>query len=288
MQCPASKAPGLLAGGLLILSFSLFAANASAHQFWLQPEDFRPGPEGELSARLLVGEDMKGAAFPYLSHRFERFEIAQAAKVSAVSGTEGQDPALALDLDGAGLISVAYQSRPDRADFIEDWDTFEAYLLAEGLDWVVEAHAERGLSRSAFAELYTRCAKTLVQSGSPLPGQKDVVFGLPFEFVALSNPYAMTREDSLSVQLLWLGQPASGVQVTLLRKAERLEKTTLFSDTQGRVDVPLAGGGEILLSAVHMEALARGEEQEDSEPVWASHWASLSFSGPAEDGEEGQ
>ena len=284
MQSRTSRRLAASAGGFLCLGILLHPALSDAHQFWVQPDDYRISAGEELRAQLLVGESFKGAAFPYLSHRFQRFEAAQNGKRRRVRGQEGQDPALRHETRGEGLLSVAYLSKPDRADFLQDWETFEEYLRDEGLDWVVEAHDARGLPRTAFAELYTRCAKSLVQVGPASPVQRDQLFGMPLEFLAQVNPYALEPGGTLPLQLLWRGEPAGGVQITVLQKAASVNKTLLRSDEEGRIELPLGEGGEFLLSAVLMESLASGLDFAGDDPVWASYWASLSFEVPGDDG----
>lgn len=56
------------------------------------------------------------------------------------------------------------------------------------------------------------------------------------------------------------------------------ERTTTMTDADGNAAIALAGGGQYLLGAVHMEEVA-----EDTGVVWLSTWASLTFGLPEDD-----
>jgi uncharacterized GH25 family protein len=126
------------------------------------------------------------------------------------------------------------------------------------------------LSQSLLEMVNTKAA--LVQVGPVRAGQSDHAAGLPFELVALANPYAGGAD--LRVRLLWQGRPEAGTQIAVFRQDDDVERSRFFTDAQGEVEIPLAAGSRYVLNAVHIEPVD-GEEH-----VWASTWASLSFAVP--------
>ena len=105
---------------------------------------------------------------------------------------------------------------------------------------------------------------------------KDKVTGLPFELVALGNPFS--KRDRLPVQLLWQGEKVEGAQITLFHRnlTGEVMRSTFRTDMDGTVSIPLTNDGTYLVSAVHLE-----ERPVESGEAWHSTWASLSFGRPA-------
>ena len=250
----------------------LFPGAATAHQFWIEPERHVVSGRDTVAASLKVGDDFQGESFPYLSHRFISFSTTTSDGVRDLSGHEGDDPAVNIDKPPEGLLAISYHSTGDIAEFQDDWDLFNEYLAEEGLDWVAKRHVSRGLSTTAFSEVYYRCAKTLIQVGDPRPGDSDAYTGMPFEFVAEDSPHLKAEEDGLTVTLLWQGEPYSGARVTIVRDDGDLHKSHLTTDEAGRVTLPRLRTGRYLVTSVHMQ-----EAPDALEPVWESHWASLTF-----------
>ena len=99
---------------------------------------------------------------------------------------------------------------------------------------------------------------------------------MDFESVALENPY-LPEKDSLTVEVLWQGQPASDIQVSLFflpgngTPPGDTERRLFRTDDLGRVTVDLPEAGQYLLSAVYLEPV------ETPDAMWKSYWASLTF-----------
>lgn len=243
---------------------------ANAHEFWIEPASHRLPAPGAISADLKVGQNLKGGIFPYLSERFVSYRIDGPAGRHDVIGNEGDIPSLTYEASLPGLYVLTYHSTADRLDY-DEWATFVDYADYEGLEGAVETHLAAGLPKTGFAELYIRCAKALVQVGAPATGDEDLAIGMPLELIALANPF-MPDLGQLPVRLLWQGEAAANIQISIFREMGRLERTTLRTDEDGRVIIPLEDGGRFLLNAVH---IARASA--DDGVVWKSHWASLTF-----------
>lgn len=247
----------------------LAASPAAAHEYWIAPADFTPAPGETVEARLLVGQMMKGTELPWLSHQIASMDVAAGGAVTAIEGLEGDLPAISFRADEPGLHVIAHTTHPLTVRF-DTMAEFEEYLAYEGLSRVAERHRERGLPETRIVESYVRSAKALLQVGPVGDDDADRPLGLPFELVALANPYA--GGDSLPVRLLWQGEPEAGTQIAVFRESDgEVERALVQTDADGRAEISLAGDGLFLLNAVHIEPVD-GEDHS-----WASTWASLSF-----------
>lgn len=248
----------------------------AGHEFWIAPEDYRPEAGQVVKAGLLVGSDMAGEPYPWLSRNTAAARMLSESWSVDLVGREGDLPALSFAPREEGLTRVIFHARPSFVVF-DDAATFAHYLDYEGLDWVLAAHKARGLPEAGFAERYTRNARALVQVGEARADQVDAPTGMPFELVALGNPY-VAGAGSVEVRLTWQGEPQAGQQVAIFIRApggtapQDVTRTLVRTDAQGVARIPLGMAGEYMLSSVHMEPL-----EGDEAAVWDSHWATLTF-----------
>lgn len=252
------------------------SAGVSAHEFWISPLDYRPEVGQEVKAELLVGSDMAGQAFPWLKRNTVAARMESESWTVDITGREGDLPALTFAPKEEGLHRVIFHAQPSFVVFDKP-ETFPHYLEYEGLDWVLDAHKARGLPPVDFAEMYSRNARALVQVGEARADQLDQPTGMPFELVALQNPY-VAGTDTIDVRLTWQGEPSAEQQVAIFVKAPGgtapvdVLRTLVKTDAEGVARIPLTAAGEYMLSSVHMEPL-----EGNVAAVWESHWATLNF-----------
>src|SRR6185295_5607227 len=147
---------------------------------------------------------------------------------------------------------------------------FNQYLKEEGLDGVVALRARRNEAGASAHEIFTRCAKSLVLSGSPSDAQGDRRLGFTLELVAERNPYVLRTGQDLPVRLTYENRPLEGALVVAMNRLNPAEKLTARTDNDGRVKFRLRPGGMWMVKAVHMVPAPAGANAE-----WASFWASL-------------
>ena len=260
--------------GYLCLLGLLLATAGQAHEFWLAPHDYRIGPRQPLRADIMVGQHFNGERFPYIPRNTLRFDITQGRFTRAVQSRIGDLPAVDEPVTGEGLLILSHVSGDAEATF-DNLDEFAAYLGKAGLEWVLDAHARRGLPTENFTEAYQRFAKTLVAIGGG--GGADRALGMRLEWVVETNPY-QTRQQEYRAQLLWRGEPLSGATAQLfVRRDDGVSEQVLTTDHSGRVHFPVEQGGEVLLNAVQM--IEPQQAQRDWQPnvLWKSLWASVTF-----------
>jgi uncharacterized GH25 family protein len=261
------------AASILTLSLSIAwqIPAARAHDFWLEPEKFRPAVGERVALRLRVGENWKGEPVAYLEERIVRFVSAGPGGEQRIAGTQGADPAGSFTVTEPGLQVVGYHSKNNEVRF-DSFDRFEYYLLQEGLERRLESARKRFDARKSILEYYSRYAKTLIGAGEG-KGAADRGLGFPFELIAENNPYGGERR--MSVRLLYRGKPLEGVLAQASSKQNPTEKIKVRTDKDGRAVFQLDKPGIWLINAVHLVP-ASGRTSAD----WESFWASLTFELP--------
>ncbi len=69
-------------------------------------------------------------------------------------------------------------------------------------------------------ELFVRCAKTLLVSGTSGATEMDVPLGLALELVAERNPYLATAGDRLPFRLTYEGKPRANALVIAINERQ--------------------------------------------------------------------
>ena len=245
---------------------------SNAHDFWIEPADFRPLTNVPLSITLRVGEDFSGTSQPLIPDWFTDYSIYRNGERSLVDGIIGDDPAGSFVIQPGGTQIIGYRS--SRA-FVElEPAKFDEYLRAEGMEWVIRARQERGESESNAREYYSRCAKALILPDGETAGTgHDIALGYTLELIPEKNPYSLATGDRLPLRLLYEGEPIKDILVVAFSADEPEQKSSQRTDAEGRVQVLLDRPGSWLVKAVHIIEVPA----ENPMAEWESFWASLTF-----------
>jgi len=257
---------------LVVTAIALSAAPLVAHDMWIEPTTFSPEPGAIVGARLRIGQDLLGDPLPRDPALINEFVVEDGEGRRPLVGRNGADPAGFLRVAVPGLLVIGYRSHPSTVELTAE--KFNQYLKEEGLDAVVALRARRGQTGGA-RERFSRCAKSLVLSGSANSTQGDRSLGFTLELVAERNPYAMTVGQELPVRLTYEGRPLAGTLVVAMNRSDPSDKLTARSDSDGRVRFRMPRPGMWMIKAVHMIPA-----QPESHAEWESFWASLTFDVP--------
>ena len=255
-----------MVSALIVLS----SAPLFAHDMWIVPTTFSPEPGEIVAVRLRVGQDLLGDPLPRNAALINQFIVEDAAGRKPVIGRDGADPAGFFRVAMPGVLVVGYRSNPSAIELAAE--TFNQYVKEEGLDAVAALRVRRHETGASAHELFSRCAKSLVLSGSPSEAQGDRQLGFTLELVAERNPYAIRADQDLPVRLTYENRPLAGALVVAMNRLNPSEKLVARTDNDGRVRFRLGSGGMWLVKAVHMVPAPAGTNAE-----WASFWASLTF-----------
>jgi hypothetical protein len=255
---------------LVVAAIALSRAPLLAHDMWIVPTTFSPEPGEIVGVRLRVGYDLLGDPLPRDPALVNQFVVEDAAGRKPVIGRDGVDPAGFLRVAMPGLLVIGYRSNPSAIELAAE--KFNQYVKEEGLDAVAELRARRNETGASARELFSRCAKSLVLSGSPSEAQGDRPLGFTLELVAERNPYVLRADEDLPVLLTYENRPLAGALVVAMNRLNLSEKLAARTDNAGRVQFRLRPGGMWLVKAVHMVPAPAGSHAE-----WESFWASLTF-----------
>ena len=254
---------------LVVVAIALSGAPLFAHDMWIEPTTFSPESGQIVGVRLRVGQDLLGDPIPRDPALINQFVVEDAAGRKPVVGRDGADPAGFLRVATPGLLVIGYRSNPSAVELTAE--KFNQYLKEEGLDAVAALRARRNETGAKAREIFSRCAKSLVLSGSPNETQGDRPLGFTLELVAERNPYTSAPAGSS-------GAPDLREPAARGRARRRDEPSESFREADGPhrqrrpVRFRLRPGGMWLVKAVHMVPAPAGANAE-----WASYWASLTF-----------
>lgn len=255
---------------------ALLSLPGLAHEFWLEPLDYRLEPGEKLRAHIKVGQYFKGNTHSYLPQRFESFQLTLDDETKPVEARLGTTPAVGQTVARQGLAILTYASTIETLTY-DEAETFQNFLRLDGLAWVRQAHQRRGLPAEGFTEAYRRFAKAYVGIGDARG--EDRAFGFPIEWLLEDNPYRLAPDRELTARLLWHGKPHGDSLVRIFMRpsgGEQVEELRLHTDTEGRVRIPYRATTQYLVSSVHMiEPEKRVREKTGA--VWQSLWASAVF-----------
>ena len=271
MSLPLSASMFRRLGVLVVAAIALSRAPLFAHDLWIEPTTFSPEPGQIVGVRLRVGHILlMSDPLPRDPALVNQFVVEDAAGRKPVYGRDGADPAGLLRVATPGLLVIGYRSNPSAIELAAD--KFNQYLKEEGLDAVAALRARRNETGTSARELFSRCAKSLVLSGSPSEAQGDRLLGFTLELVAERNPYAIRAGEDLPVRLTYENRPLAGALVVAMNRLHPSEKLAARTDSDGRVRFRLRPGGMWLVEAVHMVPAPAGANAQ-----WESFWASLTF-----------
>lgn len=257
-------------GAAVLVAACLAAGRLAAHDFWIQPSNFQPQVGAVVELRLFVGPHFEGEPFPRVPQLIQRFVLVPPSGPERdVPGRAGAEPAGVVRMESPGLQIVGYRSF-DSPITIEP-AKFEEYLKEEGLEKIAELRKKRGEADKPARELFSRCAKALIEAGGGASG-KDRAIGLTLELVAEKDPYALGPGGELPVVLLLEGKPLAGALVQANLHGDPNVKAGARTDRRGRATLRLAQPGFWLIKAVEMTPAPTGVDAD-----WKSLWASLTF-----------
>jgi cobalt/nickel transport protein len=246
----------------------------AAHEFWLEALDFHPEPSDRLLAKALVGQTLKGEGIGYFPEVIAHLDLTRGAEATPLNGTVGQLPAVDAAPLGDGLQVLRFQSENYQvtyptlakfAVFLDEWDQ----------GWAIEVGASKGFPVEDIREVYFRYAKALIDVGTG--AGSDPGLGMPFELVALTNPYAEPVPQAVVLELRFKQAPLADAVVKVFRRAPdgAVEVERLRTDASGRVGVPRRPGF-YLANAVYL-AEASPRMQMFLGASWQSLWASITY-----------
>ena len=258
-----------------LLLVTIITPVAGAHEFWIEPTQYRIEPESMIEAFLRNGENFAGSTESYHKGSTNRFELVSEGKIETITPRIGDDPALAVTAKQNGLHVVVHQSPISTLNYSK-WEKFQRFADHKDFKNILARHKARGLSEQHFKEAYSRYSKSLVAVGDG--SGNDQQTGLEIELVALRNPYTSDLTDGLKVAGYYQGKPRPDAQIELFEKSPDGEVTiNLYrTDERGEVVIPVKSEHSYLVDMVVLREPSKSLAEEKN-VVWETLWASLTF-----------
>jgi uncharacterized GH25 family protein len=257
-------------------------SSASAHDFWVQPNDFWVTPQASTAMTLQVGHGPYRQRSPIPQDRVARFQaIATDGAIIDLRdrlhlGQPDKDADLKFSDPGAYVLVL---QTDNRAQSHLPSLRFNDYLKVEGLTPALEYRQLAHRMDVDGSENYSRCAKSFIQVGAVSAASAAQLLkpvGLPLEIVPALSPYAEPRPATLPVRVIYEGKPLAGALVKLTDlEHDEAPLETHVTDTNGHATFAMPHSGIWLLNVIWTKVLPRTRET-DFETVFSS----LSFGFP--------
>lgn len=255
----------------LALALAL-AAPAQAHDFWLQPRRFQVPAGAPVPVTVEVGHGRDNDRWGGTATRLVRLDATGPAGVVDLRAAfvEGDGPFDLLPrFTAPGTYVVAMHTTHALSDLPAL--RFNDYAKLEGVTPILDARARAGTTNRPGREIYSRRAKTIVQSGPPARARHVTrPVGLSLEIVPERDPYALGRDRALPVHVVFEGRRLPGALVKLTdlsRDAEPVAQAR--TDARGRAVFRVPPQGDWLLNVVWSKPLA-GDPRGDFDTTFSS------------------
>jgi Domain of unknown function (DUF4198) len=242
------------------------AAQASAHDFWLEPEQKRPSAGAVLGVKLLVGEQFIGDPLPRPAEGIEEFAFLHAGGVSRVTGGAGESPAGIVVMPASPTGLLVYRGGGASVELaLADFNRYaDAYGLRDGID-KQDGWTEPG----PFSECFDRYAKSAIGDAAA-GGVSGKSLDWDFEIILSTLP--QTDAGDLSGRLLAEGEPVPETLVRLYRQGEPGLELKTRTDDNGAFAFRLPGPGHWGVMAVTISRAGFFASCD-----WQSRWTSFTF-----------
>lgn len=255
------------------------AVPVTAHEFWIEPDQFQVPIGGTLQADFKNGQNFRGSTLSFFDRRSETFAVIENGQRSALEPRSGDRPALNIPApDRDALAVVIHETAPSTLTY-KEWAKFMTFAAHKDFRNAATDHEAAGWPMEGFKERYTRHAKALLAVGSG--AGDDVTTGMQTEFVALSNPYDPAFDGQMQVRLLYQGAVRPDAQVEVFARAPggSVDVTLHRTNAAGEAVIPVISGHSYIFDAVVLRPAADMVDPA-KDPVWETLWAALTFAVP--------
>ncbi len=257
---------------VVIMSMSLIAAPALAHDFWVQPQRFTIQPGEPVPVTFQVGHGAARERWGNHNRILFLNDFFGGKRQDLRKGLRSTGPFdLAPRFVAPGLHVVGMQTNYAHSELPAI--RFNDYARDEGLAAIIADRRQRATTDEAGRERYSRRAKTLIQVGRATATNQALAtqpIGLKLEIVLDRNPYTLGASRNLPLHVLYKGRRLAGatVKLTSLEKDEK-PVAVVITDSQGRAQFNVPPSGNWLLNVVWGEPV-RGDSRVDYDTTFSS------------------
>lgn len=255
---------------LIVLSSSILFA----HEFWLMPNKFKVKVNELMTLTFYVGEDFTGEIWEKRKERTLKVTDFVGKKQTDLTDlaiqSDSNDINLSFDKGGTHVLAM----RSKNSFIALEAEKFNAYLKDDGIENIYALRQKNGDLDKPSRELYSRCAKTLIQVGEKTDNTFKKNTGMPLEIIPLENPYLAKLGNKMTVKVLFNNKPLRNKMIVTWNKTAttKTRQQKLRTDAKGHMTFTLDEKGQWMISTVHMIALDNNPEGN-----YQSYWGNLTF-----------
>lgn len=239
---------------LMILTglMGVWAMQASAHDFWIEPTSYTLENAGAVSVYTKVGHGAEQSAWPISPHRIVGLRslgpgglIDHQSSIQRKTGSPFE-----VTLSGEGVHIVFLESTNSFSAL--EGDKFDNYIKEEGV-LPLQVHRAQLADRSVPGrELYSRRGKTLIKVGAGDAMADDVTkpVGMTLEIVPKVNPFQLDDGEAFPFHVEYHGQPVSGATIHVTKLDEPDVTMQLTTDPTGMAQIAQLQSGSWMLHTV--------------------------------------
>jgi uncharacterized GH25 family protein len=255
----------------------LLVLPALSHEFWLEPQQYIFSRADEINIRFRVGEDFTGENWRGNREKVSELNLYYADIIDDLSDaiTDDQGDSLQFSIHEEGTALITLNSTNSLIEL--EAEKFNAYLLEDGLQNAINYRQQHNETDSMGREMYQRSVKSIVQIGALKTTLYKKQTKLPVDIIPLSHPYQLKDGDSLTVKILFKGEPLANTKVRTWHKVPGVVTQTSFkSNENGEIRFPVTTSGEWMVSCVTM---IRATDDQQANPAygWQSYWGSVTW-----------
>jgi uncharacterized GH25 family protein len=243
-----------LFSSLAALSVMAYAPLSLAHDFWLEPTQFHFEEASPIAVQFKVGH----------KDDIDHWNLAwdKIVALRSYSSTGVIDMAAGVIPKSSLLPGVAKSKTLSAGSYVVGFESYHSvsvleaeqfndYAKKEGLKDIIEYRANKGLESYDGEELYSRKAKAIVQVGELLTDNVTKPIGHTLEIVPLSHPFTLGEDNSLTVQVLFKGEPLQDALIDSVPLKNATHKAQSFlTDENGKATFTFKDSGPVKLNAV--------------------------------------
>ena len=258
---------------ILLLILPVFA-----HEFWLEPQQYIFSRAEEINIRFKAGEAFTGHNWKGNRDKVSELKLYYADIVDDLSNalTDDEGDSLQFSIHEEGTAMVTFNNINSYIEL--EAEKFNAYLAEDGLQAVIDYRQQQNETDSMGRELYQRSVKTIVQVGALKTNVYKKQTTLPVDIIPFSHPYQLNDGDTLTVKILFKGEPLANTKIRTWHKLPgRVTDTSLMSNENGEISFPVTTSGEWMVSCVTMIRLTDDSHAHPIAIGWQSYWGSVTW-----------
>ncbi len=250
----------------------LFAQPVWAHDFWLQPRNFRLAPGDQTEFSIQVGHGSLRQPAGIAPERVLQLKtVGPAGMADERKSLSGKIQDFSISFPKPGTYIVEMETNHAASDLPAI--RYNDYAKFEGLTPALTLREKTNKTQEPGREIYSRRCKALIQVGDPAPDGAPYVtkpLGMSLEIVPDKNPYTLQLGEKLPVHVYYEGRPLSGALVMLTNlEFDAKELATHKTDDQGRTLFEVPRTGTWLLNVVWTKPI-KGNPDADFDTTFAS------------------